>query len=113
MFGRGLRILFAVSTAVFSLNSANADDWPAAGTDTLRTICYQKPRTDVPRDYLDAYCICYVGLVKSNVPWNDWLLLDLAVRIKGIQNLDAQEKHIAILVLEDATYCFWKYIPQQ
>jgi hypothetical protein len=92
--------------------AAKADGWPQEGVNTLRKICYQQPRRDVPPQYLNAYCGCYVNLVPSNIAWNDWLLLDEAVRVKGRQNLDAQEKAIIISVLDDATYCFLKYVPQ-
>lgn len=85
---------------------SEASTWPSAGIGTLRTICYQQPRKDVPSPLLDAYCTCYIDLVPRNVSWQGWLLVDLAIGTKGLQNLDAQEKSIAIKALEDATYCF-------
>jgi hypothetical protein len=50
--------------------------------------------------------------VIRNISWNDWLLVDLAIGAKGLQNLDAQEKHIIGQALEDEAYCSQKYVPQ-
>jgi hypothetical protein len=91
---------------------SDAGAWPAAGIATLRTTCYQQPRKDVPPRSLDAYCTCYVDLTPRNVTWQDWLLIDLAIKTKGIQNLDAQERSILTKALQDATYCFQKNVPQ-
>ncbi len=110
---RLLAALVPVLSLVVVTGAARADEaWPAAGINTLRTVCYSQPRPDVPAAYLAAYCTCYVALVPTNVPWNDWFLVDLAIKTKGIQNLDASEKHTMVQALLDATYCLQKHVPQ-
>ena len=75
----------------------------------LRDTC--ATRKDVPAEHMTAYCSCYIDLVQSNILWKDLLLADTAVRTKRVQNLDGDEKKTMIMMLEDASYCFWKHVP--
>src|SRR5579862_1556385 len=104
-----------LNTCVQSASASSqtkASDWPPTGITTLRTICYQQPRKDAPPQSLDGYCSCYIELLPKAISWRDWVMVDAAVRAKGMQNLEGQERSIMIKALETATDCFLKNVRQ-
>lgn len=91
--------------------SQNSSTWPLEGINTITKICREQPRKDVPAKYQGQYCVCFVEFMQKNVKWKDWLLLDLALQTKGLQNIDAQEKAIMAQVLDNTAYCSTKIVP--
>jgi len=110
---RPLAMLAVMLSLTTTLSAASTDDpWPAASVNAVRATCHKQPRSDVPTAYLDAYCACWADLMRINVAWKDWTLVDWAIRTKGLQGLDDQEKAILKAVVFDGHYCFLKYVPQ-
>jgi hypothetical protein len=85
---------------------ASAQAYPEAGIANLRATCTQRP--DIPPQAMPAYCDCYVEQIQKVVPWHDFLLVDSAIRVKGLGNLDAEEKDIMMKALEVTFYCSQK-----
>jgi hypothetical protein len=98
--------------SVANLSQLDADSWPAAGINLLRTVCFEKPQPYVPKESRDAYCTCYISIVPKNVSWQDYLLIDSAITAKGVQNLDPEEKYIFGRMLAAANYCIQKNVRQ-
>lgn len=84
------------------------DDWPAEGIDRSNRKC----RANLPQDVLpskaDLYCSCSVSNTLEVISWRQYLLLDSAVRIKGMNNLDSEERAILTKALEVRNYCSLK-----
>jgi hypothetical protein len=90
-----------------ALEPASGAAYPPAVIKTIQTTCHQ--RRDVPASLMDAYCGCYVTRLQSDVSWQDWLLLDAAIRAKSPQGLGADERKILGVVFQDTFYCYQKY----
>ena len=88
------------ATDVTSLQS-----YPQATIDSLQASC---KRPDIPASAMPAYCACYLEQMQSRIPWKDFLLLDTAIRVKGIGGIDAEEKAILIRSLDITFYCSQK-----
>src|SRR5208282_1531394 len=76
-----------------------AEPWPDAAVNILLTICYQKSQSDVPAANLDFYCECIADRTPKAVSWGDWALVDWAVRLDGVRNLNDHEKDVMNQVL--------------
>jgi hypothetical protein len=85
--------------------SSGSMDWPQAGITNFQALCYKQPPKDVPPRSVGAFCACYVQFLPRNVPWREWLLLDLAWKAKGAANLDSKEKGILGRILTVGAYC--------
>ncbi len=92
--------------------ASDANDWPQAGISNFQADCYKQPPSNVPRRSLKAFCTCYVQYVPRNVPWREWLLLDLAIKTKGALSLDSRETAIMARVLTVGAYCSEKIVSQ-
>jgi hypothetical protein len=90
-----------------ALEPASGAAYPPAIVETIQTTCHQ--RRDVPASSMDAYCGCYVARLQSDVSWQNWLLLDAAIRAKSPQGLGTDEKKILGVVFQDTFYCYQKY----
>jgi hypothetical protein len=91
-----------------ALEPASGAAYPPEAIKTIQTTCRQ--RLDVPASLMDAYCGCYVTRLVSDISWQDWLLLDAAVRAKGTEGLGVDEKKILGLAFQDTFYCYQKYV---
>jgi len=88
--------------------SRPSDDWPADGVDRSNRECRANLPEDIQPSKADLYCDCSVSYTRKVIPWKQYLLLDSAVRIKGMKNLDSEEKAILLKALEVRNYCSLK-----
>lgn len=66
--------------------------FPAADLPALHNSCMAYP--DIPDSQKPAFCKCYEGLIKTKITYSDWVLLRLAIQIKGVKDLDKDEARI-------------------
>jgi hypothetical protein len=90
-----------------TIEPASGATYPPEISKTIQTTCRQ--RRDVPASSVDAYCDCYIARLQSNVPLQDWLVLDAAIRAKSPQGLGANERKILGVVFQDTFDCYQKY----
>jgi hypothetical protein len=97
-----------IQSSLKNASPSYASEWPPDAITKSAAECHKSPPSDVPATSMDAYCTCAVDLTAKNIRRREFLLLDSAVRTKGMQNLDAQEKSILAKWLEARHYCSLK-----
>jgi hypothetical protein len=93
---------------LIALEPASGAAYPPEAIKAIQTTC--RERHDVPASLMDTFCGCYVTRLQSDISWQDWLLLDAAIRGKSPQGLGADERKILGLVFQDTFYCYQKYV---
>ena len=102
----------AKNVSQFSRSNSNTAEWTTERLSRPRTECYQQPPATVPARSVGSFCTCYLDYLPKNVSWREWLLVDLAIKTKGLQNLDAQETSLLTKILTVTAYCAEKLASQ-
>ncbi|HEY1722706.1 MAG TPA: hypothetical protein VGG27_15790 [Magnetospirillaceae bacterium] len=77
--------------------------FPDAGVPALHNSCMAFK--DIPDNKKSSFCTCYEGMIRTKITYSDWMLLGLAIQLKGVQGLDSEEKGIFSIVRQVRVGC--------
>jgi hypothetical protein len=85
-------------------------DWAPEAIAASKSDCINKPPIEMAASFKDAFCSCIAENTARSVRRRDFLLLDAAIRTKGIHRLDPEETKILTKALEAINYCSIKIL---
>jgi hypothetical protein len=85
-------------------------DWSPEGIAASKSDCNNKPPIEVSASFKDAFCSCIAENTARSVRRREFLLLDAAIRTKGMGRLDPEETKILTKALEAINYCSIKIL---
>ena len=83
-------------------------DWPRQGALNSYTGCrntHEATKAGLPETKAIEYCTCATTVSAQTIPWREFLLLDTAIRERGLPALNKEETSIMGKLLEVRYQC--------